>query len=141
MRMRWKPKTKLLVQALVVCAIAGMAIVRPAAAFGIATPVDALQVRWDNTLRGNAAWRVQRQDPALLANAGIDDGNRHFNCGLVSTRIALLSEFDAVCDNSDGTDANGVASVPNGATAAFSDRGFVYDHFPEETLKTCSRKH
>ncbi len=38
---------------------------RVSAAFEIGTPLELLQLRCDNTLRDNAAWRVQDQDPPL----------------------------------------------------------------------------
>lgn len=67
-----------------------------ARAFEIPTGTDDLRVRFDNTLRYNAAFRVRKQDGALLGNAGIDDGDRNFARGLVSNRLDLLSELDAV---------------------------------------------
>jgi len=55
-----------------------------------------LSVRWDNTVKYSAAARLQRQDAALLGRPNNDDGDRNFNKGLVSNRLDLLSEFDAV---------------------------------------------
>jgi hypothetical protein len=82
---------------LVACAI--LLCSHAAQAFEIDTPVDNLKLRWDNTLRYNLGWRVQAQDPVLLANASIDDGDRNFNRGLISNRLDLLSEFDAVYEH------------------------------------------
>ncbi|MBI3523905.1 MAG: DUF1302 domain-containing protein [Betaproteobacteria bacterium] len=55
-----------------------------------------LAVRWDNTLRYNYAYRVQEQNPNILASPNFDDGDRNFNKGTVANRIDLLSEFDFV---------------------------------------------
>lgn len=56
---------------------------------------DALDVRWDNTVRYTAAFRLFPQDSALLlANPNWDDGDRNFNPGLISNRLDLLSELD-----------------------------------------------
>lgn len=54
------------------------------------------KLSWTNTLRYNATFRVHAQDPALLAGANYDDGDRNFDKGLVSNRVELLSELNAV---------------------------------------------
>lgn len=53
-----------------------------------------VDVRWDNTLRYSAAFRLFSQDPALISNPNYDDGDRNFAPGLVSNRLDLLSELD-----------------------------------------------
>lgn len=55
---------------------------------------DGLEVRWDNTLRYSAAFRLFPQDSALLANPNWDDGDRNFNPGPISNRLDLLSELE-----------------------------------------------
>jgi hypothetical protein len=56
-----------------------------------------LTVRANATLRYNLGQRVERQDEGLLANPGIDDGNRNFRRGsLVNNRIDLLVETDVL---------------------------------------------
>jgi len=56
---------------------------------------DGIDVRWDNTLRYTAAFRLFPQDSyLLLANANWDDGDRNFNPGLISNRLDLLSDFE-----------------------------------------------
>ncbi len=53
-----------------------------------------LVVRWDNTLRYSAAFRLAGRDPALLANINGDDGDRNFAPGLISNRVDLSSRID-----------------------------------------------
>ncbi|SFV11529.1 DUF1302 domain-containing protein [Pseudoduganella namucuonensis] len=53
-----------------------------------------LKLRWDNTVKYNAAFRVKDRAPGLVADANMDDGDRNFNKGLISNRVDLLSEID-----------------------------------------------
>jgi hypothetical protein len=55
---------------------------------------EQLQLRWDNTLKYSAGWRVQPRSPELLGNVNGDDGNRNFAPGLIGSRVDLLSELD-----------------------------------------------
>ena len=56
-----------------------------------------LEMRWDNTFRYNLGGRAQNQDSAILGNVNTDDGDRNFSKGsLVTNRLDILSEFDAV---------------------------------------------
>lgn len=58
-----------------------------------------VKVRWDNTLKYSAAWRLKEPSGALVddppASINQDDGDRNFGKGLISNRLDLLSEFDA----------------------------------------------
>jgi Protein of unknown function (DUF1302) len=59
-----------------------------------------LKVRWDNTLRYNLGWRVEKQDPRILANRSYDEGDSKFDKGsVVTNRLDLLSEFDVSWQN------------------------------------------
>ena len=79
---------------LVACAIATAG---KAHAFEIGTGIPDLTLRWDNTVRYNAGWRVQSQDAAILGNPNFDDGDRNFRNGsLVTSRFDVLSELDLV---------------------------------------------
>src|SRR5215469_7827197 len=69
-------------------------LVQPALAADIFQD-DGFDVRWDNTLRYSAAFRLSPPQYALTLNPNGDDGDRNFAAGLVSNRIDLLSEFDA----------------------------------------------
>lgn len=86
------PRARLTVLcAAVTAAMAGAAA--PALAIDL-NPGGEWQVRWDNTLRYSAAYRLDDPNPALL-NPNTDDGNRGLQRGLVSNRLDLLTEFDA----------------------------------------------
>jgi len=69
---------------------------RGVSAFEIKTGDDNIKVNWDNTVRYNFGVRAQGQDQGLLKNPNLDDGNRNFPNGVVTNRVDLLSEFDAV---------------------------------------------
>lgn len=61
-----------------------------------------VKVTWTNTVKYGAAARLNGQNPALVTPfpntniANLDDGDRNFKKGLISNRIELLSELDAV---------------------------------------------
>ena len=65
-----------------------------ACAFQFDTDNPDVKVRWDNTLKYSAAWRVSDRSSNLLVDANMDDGDRNFSRGLISNRGDLLSEFD-----------------------------------------------
>jgi Protein of unknown function (DUF1302) len=68
-----------------------------AQAFEFDTGNDDLAIRWDNTIRYNVGMRTEGQDPAILKNPNLDDGDRNFSNGsLVTNRLDNLSEFDLV---------------------------------------------
>jgi hypothetical protein len=60
---------------------------------------DGLDVRWDNTLRYTAAFRLFPRDPELVENPNWDDGDRNFSPGPISNRLDLLSEFEVTKDD------------------------------------------
>ena len=77
------------------------ALLGPAHAVELNSGVEGLKLRWDNTLKYSAAWRLREPSNAVLAYQGVpavnnDDGDRNFGRGLISNRLDLLSEFDAV---------------------------------------------
>ncbi|MCP5163863.1 MAG: DUF1302 family protein [Pseudomonadales bacterium] len=70
---------------------------REAEAFAIDTGSPDLAVRWDNTVRVNAAWRVEKIDDTLADNFLYDESDYKFDRGdMVTQRVDLLSEFDVV---------------------------------------------
>jgi len=77
--------------ALAACVLLGAGV--PAGAMELYSG-DGLDLRWDNTLRYNAAFRVEGRSPALLARNNADDGDRNFAPGLVSNRLDLVSQLD-----------------------------------------------
>lgn len=60
------------------------------------------QVRWDNTPRYTLTQRVESQDKAIINAVNNNDGDRNFDRGIVSNRLDLLSEFDAIYKNKYG---------------------------------------
>ncbi|SOE06288.1 Protein of unknown function [Variovorax sp. YR752] len=53
-----------------------------------------LSVRWDNTLKYSSAFRVKKPSAVLIGNPNLDDGDRNFGRGLISSRVDILSELD-----------------------------------------------
>ena len=83
-RRRWAPR------ALLALALASSGSARAADLL----QSDGWDLRWDNTLRYTAAFRLSHYDEALVVDPNADDGDRSFAPGLVSNRFDLLSEFD-----------------------------------------------
>ncbi|AYC32325.1 DUF1302 domain-containing protein [Pseudomonas cavernae] len=66
-------------------------------AFQIDTGDSDFSLRWDNTVKYSAAWRVEDQSSKLTEGRvalNQDDGDRNFDKGLISNRLDLLSELD-----------------------------------------------
>lgn len=107
-----------------------------ACAFEIDAGNPDLKLRWDNTVRYSAAWRVKGQDAALVSGpdaANFDDGDRNFNKGLISNRVDILSEFDAVHSSGFGARVSAAGwydSVYNGSN---DNPGFAGGAFPNHT--------
>src|SRR5512138_2010732 len=66
-----------------------------AAAFEV-KPSEDFTLRWDNTFRYTLSGRTKHQADAILASPNYDDGDRNFDRGIVSNRLDLLTELDAV---------------------------------------------
>jgi len=107
-----------------------------------------LRVRWDNTLKYSAAWRVEGQSDKLTqgpSSINLDDGDRNFGKGLISSRLDLLSEFDITYQNI-GARVSGAAwydDVYNKATdnnAPDRVNSLSGDHFPNDTRDLHGRK-
>ena len=63
-------------------------------AFEIPTGNDEIKVNWDNSIRYNLGYRVGKPDESIMANPDLDDGERNFKYGIVTSRLDLLSELD-----------------------------------------------
>ncbi|MCM2310432.1 MAG: DUF1302 domain-containing protein [Steroidobacteraceae bacterium] len=109
------------------------------------------KVNWTNTFRYGAAYRVKSQDPVLLAHPNGDDGDRNFGRGLISNRIELLSELDAVSSRGFGARVSGAGwydSVynrhndnPGFAGGAFPNQiSVAFDEFPKATRDLYGRR-
>jgi hypothetical protein len=66
----------------------------PARAVEFATDNPDLKLRWDNTVKYSAAFRLKERDPLLVSDINQDDGDRNFGKGVISNRLDLLSEAD-----------------------------------------------
>lgn len=96
-----------------------------ASAFELKPGIEDTTLRWDNTFRHTLSGRTKSQDAAILATPNSDDGDRNFGRGIVSNRLDLLSEFDAVYKESYGLRLSGAGwydlrydrSLDNGSAA------------------------
>jgi hypothetical protein len=122
-----------------------------AAAFDIDTGNPELKLRWDNTLRYGAAWRVKGQDPTLLSNPNLDDGDRNFGKGLISNRIDILSELDAVHSSGFGARFSAAGWYDSVYNTSNDNPGFAggaapnqisvpYNEFPRTTRRLHGRQ-
>jgi len=83
--------------AIALCAQFGA--IQNARALEIDTGIDQFKLRWDNTVKYNAGWRVKKQSDVVAGDANTNDGDRNFSKGLISNRLDLLSEVDATYQN------------------------------------------
>jgi hypothetical protein len=75
----------------------------PAAAFQIDVGNPEGELRFDNTVRYNAGWRMESRDKVLADTWSLQGGEYKFDKGdLVTNRIDLLTEFDFVYKKSYG---------------------------------------
>ncbi|AMN80554.1 DUF1302 domain-containing protein [Pseudomonas azotoformans] len=81
--------------AVMVAAMATINCIPQVYGFEIETQDSDLRLRWDNTIKYNAAWRVKDRDSKLVGSTNQDDADRNFDKGLISNRLNILSEFDA----------------------------------------------
>jgi len=121
-----------------------------AGAVDLATDNPDLAVRWDNTVKYSAASRLKEANPGLLANPNLDDGDRNFGKGLVSSRVDLLSELDITYQKALGFRVSGAAWYDQVYNRANDNPGFAggavpnqtstaYNRFPEGTRKQHGR--
>jgi hypothetical protein len=81
--------------ALLVLLLAMVLLPWQAQAFQFNTGNSNVKIRWDNTFKYSAAYRLTEQSDTLIADVNYDDGDRNFDSGLVSNRIDWLSELEA----------------------------------------------
>jgi hypothetical protein len=81
--------------ALIVVVLALALLPWQAQAFQFDTGDSNVKVRWDNTFKYSAAYRLKDQSSTLIADVNYDDGDRNFDKGLVSNRLDWLSEVEA----------------------------------------------
>ncbi len=55
---------------------------------------DDFILRWDNTVRYSAAFRIEPRSGDLISYPNSDDGDRNFTQGLISNRLDVMSKLD-----------------------------------------------
>jgi len=126
-----------------------------AQAFQIDTGGSEVKVRWDNTIKYTAAFRVKDPDNTVANGNGLqpntDFGDLAFKKGLINNRLDLLSELDVMYQDM-GFRLSGAAwydSVYNkstndfngGAPNTLSQAGSgVFNTVPEDTKKMMGRR-
>jgi hypothetical protein len=106
-----------------------------------------LKLRWDNTVKYSAAFRLKSQDPAQVVDANTDDGDRNFNKGLINNRVDLLSELDLSYKDS-GVRVSGAAwydavynrQNDNDSPATASQVSVAHDQFTDAARRLHGRK-
>ena len=97
-------------------------------------------IRWDNTFRYTAAFRLSHYQQALVADPNADDGDRNFAPGLISNRFDWLSEFD-LSRGPFGIDVSATAwydtvyhdTNSNDSPATFNPFSVPHNHFTRST--------
>lgn len=101
------------------------------------------QFNWTTTLKYSAASRLRGASPALTRGDGnaanFDDGDRNFDKGLVSNRLDLLSELDAVYGGRFGVRVSGAAWYDAVYNAGNDNPGFAGGALPNHTSKSHDR--
>lgn len=91
-------------------------------AFEVETGNPDVQMRFDNTVRYNLGSRMEKQDPAILANANNDDGDRNFKRhSIVMNRVDLLSELDVVYQRKFGARVSAAAWYDHAYAGSFDN--------------------
>lgn len=81
-----------------------------AAAFQFETSNPDVEVRWDNTIKYNAGWRMEKRNRTLADTWGLQAGEYRFDQGdMVTNRFDLLSEFDVAYKKHYGFRVSGAA--------------------------------
>ena len=91
------------------------------------------KVNWTNTFKYGAAFRLKDAAPALVASPNGDDGDRNFDKGLISNRLELLSELDAVHNQGFGVRVSAAAWYDTVYNKATDNPGFAGGAFPNHT--------
>lgn len=99
----------------------------------IETENSDLSLRWDNTVKLSGAYRLNNADAALLTNPNNDDGDRNFSKGIISSRVDLFTEFDAIYQKRFGLRLSGAAYYDDTYNKANNNPGFAGGAFPNQT--------
>ncbi len=104
----------------------------PALATDINVGNDDLKVRWDTTVKYSAAARVKSPDSIYLGadNANGDDGDRNFKRGVISNRVDVFTELDAIWQDRFGARVSGAAFYDSVYNKSNDNLGFAGGAFP-----------
>lgn len=137
--------------------------VMPAQAIDIDTGNPDVRLRWDNTIKYSAGYRLKDPSSALTdvnpptLAANNDDGDRNFRKGVISNRLDLLSEvdlayrgfgarvsaaawYDTVYNRSNDNPGLAGGAVSNQQSVIFSGFTAPANEFPDATRKLHGRK-
>lgn len=102
-----------------------------ASGFEIKTGNEDVTLRWDNTVKYNIGWRLEKRDDTLGDTWGLQAGEYQFDRGdVITNRLDLLSELDLVYKKYYGFRVSGAAwydAAYDGdvkGNPAFQDAGF-----------------
>lgn len=96
------------------CALLAMVPAGASIAMELDTGNPDMSVRWDNTIRYNLGVRTENQDPRIANSSTNDESDRKFDRGdIVTNRLDLLSELDAVYKGKHGIRLSGAAWYDN----------------------------
>ncbi|WP_233151837.1 DUF1302 domain-containing protein [Pelomonas sp. KK5] len=114
------------------------------------TGSEDLKIRWDNSVKYSAAFRLKAPSAALAGDPNQGDGDSNFGRrGLVSNRLDLLSDLDVIYQGSYGLRVSGAAwydevynhGTHNSSPAWFYNPALVPStEFPAATRKEHGRK-
>lgn len=103
-----------------------------ASAVNIDTGNPDLSVRWDTNLKYSLASRLRNADAVLLSNPNGDDGDRNFGKGLISNRVDLFTEVDAVWQGGFGGRLSGAGYYDSVYNRSNDNPGFAGGAFPNQ---------
>ena len=92
---------------LAVAIAAVLGVCGSAGAFEVKTGNDDLEIHWDNTFRYTLGQRVKGQNRDIMNTVNNNDGDANFDVGIVTNRLDILSELDAVYKKSYGVRVSG----------------------------------
>lgn len=141
---QWRSST---LAAAIATSATALCMAPPAHAFKLQTDNPDLKVRWDNTFKYSAAFRLKERSSLLVNDVNYDDGDRNFDKGLISNRLDWLTEFDVRYKNI-GARLSGAAwydsiyNQSNDNDSPFTNNGTrqAYDEFPDETRSLHGRR-
>jgi Protein of unknown function (DUF1302) len=113
-------------------ALAVLTVCGPVGATEIELDNTDYTLRWDNTVKYSAGFRLKGADAALVAPsaANNDDGDRNFGKGLISNRVDLFSELDLVHKDGWGGRVSAAAWYDSVYNRSNDNPGFSGGAFP-----------